>query len=188
MRSYSQTTPTWVRGILSDDYGVKLGDVTWLSQEGAHVAEYRDPPWVRQLDGARNLEEMLRAGEVDAIIAGSGLSGDPGLRPLLPEPRKAAMDWYRRNRIVPINHMVAVRRELAEERPDVVREIYRALVAAREASGAGPNADGIDLQPHGYDAVAPAIEMVTRFAHEQSLVPERYPARALFGNVLEALR
>src|SRR5690606_29394722 len=53
MRSYSQTTPTWVRGILCDEYGLNLSEVEWYSQQGAHVAEYRDPAWVRHLASDR---------------------------------------------------------------------------------------------------------------------------------------
>lgn len=53
MRSYSQTTPTWVRGILSDEYGVSTSDVRWLTQEGAHVEEYEDPAWVTASSPAR---------------------------------------------------------------------------------------------------------------------------------------
>ncbi|HVV92707.1 MAG TPA: phosphate ABC transporter substrate-binding protein [Hyphomicrobiales bacterium] len=187
MRSYSQTTPTWVRGILSDDYGLDVKAVEWLSQEGAHVAEYKDPPWVHHLDPGKKLEPMLLAGEVDAIIAGSGLSGDPAIVSMVPSPKEAALQWYARHHVVPINHMVSVRRELAEARPDLVKEIYELLRESRRSVEPGPPESGIDLQPSGYDVVAPAVEMITRFAYEQSLIPERYPVEALFGPVLEAV-
>jgi 4,5-dihydroxyphthalate decarboxylase len=187
MRAYSQTTPTWVRGILADDYGVKAETVRWLSQEGAHVAEYREPSWVQTVDSKSSLEEMLLSGEVDAVIA-SGLGGNPKLEPLIPEPRKAALAWFERHRAVPINHMVAVRRELAEARPDIVRDIYAALQESRRtgeiksASAADP-----DLQPVGFQAVRPAVELIVRYAAEQKLIPRTYPIEALFGNVLEAV-
>jgi 4,5-dihydroxyphthalate decarboxylase len=186
MRAYSQTTPTWVRGILSDDYGVKVESVRWLSQEGAHVADYREPSWVQTVDSASSLEEMLLSGDVDAIIA-SGLGGNPKLEPLIPEPRKAALAWYTRQHVVPINHMVAVRRELAEARPDIVKDIYAALKESRRAGDNSPAGDGPNLQPFGFQAVRPAVEMIVRYAAEQRLIPESYPVESLFGKVLEAV-
>jgi 4,5-dihydroxyphthalate decarboxylase len=188
MRAYTQTTPTWVRGILTDEYGMRLDSVQWLSQEGAHVAGYTDPPWVQQLDSSLSLEQMLIAGEVDAIMAGGGVSDDPRIRPLIPNPREAALAWYAQHKIVPINHMITVRTELAQERPDVVRELYRLLRESRNAGEKKPtHSDGIDLQPFGFEAVTPAVEMVTRFAAQQRLIPEQYPIEKLFGPVLEAL-
>ena len=188
MRAYTQTTPTWVRGILTDDYGLRMDRVHWLSQEGAHVAEYTDPKWVQQLDAARSLEQMLIAGEVDAILAGGGVSDDPRIRPLISKPKEAALDWYARHKVVPINHMVAVRQELASARPDIVRELYCLLQESRRAGEQKPaNPDGIDLQPFGFDRVRPAVEMVTRFAVDQQLIPQNYPVEKLFGPVLEAL-
>src|SRR5262245_43543114 len=43
VRSYSQTTITWVRGLLMNDYGVDLDSLHWVSQEDGHVDEYREP-------------------------------------------------------------------------------------------------------------------------------------------------
>src|SRR5690606_13561495 len=108
MRAYTQTTPTWVRGILGDEYGVDLGSIRWLSQEGAHVAEYEEPSGVGRLDAGRSLPEALLNGEVDAFIAGSGVAGDDRLRGLIPDAAQAALDWHQRTGIVPINHMVAI--------------------------------------------------------------------------------
>jgi len=188
MRAYTQTTPTWVRGILSDDYGMRLDSVRWFSQEGAHVADYVDPPWVQPLDSKLNLEQMLLAGEVDAIIAGSGLGGDARIRSLIPNAKEAALQWYARHHAVPINHMVSVRRELAAERPDIVRELYALLLESRRLGDDRKPLDGIDLQPVGYAAVKPAVEMIARFAVEQRLIPQRYATEALFGPVLQALQ
>lgn len=186
MRSYSQTTPTWVRGILSDGYGVEIDKVRWLSQESGHVAGYEEPSFVTRIDGGLSLEEMLLSGEVDAILA-NGLAGKPGIRTLLPDPEAERKAWYGRHHVVPINHMVCVRAELARERPDLVREVYRLLLAAKAQASGGVSAEGIELQPAGFDAVTPAIEMVTRFAHEQKLIPARYPVERLFGEVSRAL-
>lgn len=187
MRAYTQTTPTWVRGILTDDYGVQLADVQWLSQEEAHVADYAEPAWVSRLASTASLEAMLRAGDVDAIIAGGGLSGEPGIRALISEPAEAATAWHARTHAVPINHVVTVKRSLAESRPDAVREIYRLLCEARERALAGKPPGDVDLQPKGFAALAPALELAIRYAFEQRLITRRYTLEELYGPVLDIL-
>ncbi|OLL32493.1 hypothetical protein BTH42_07685 [Burkholderia sp. SRS-W-2-2016] len=187
MRSYPQTTPTWVRGILSDEYGVELDKVRWLTQEGAHVAEFRDPEFVTRIDSTLSLEDMLRAGEVDAIIAGGALSGDPGIRTLIPEPKEAAAASYRRTNVVPINHVVVIRSEIAQTRIDLVREVFHMLQRSRDASGDTASANGPDLQPVGFDALRPALETVIRYAYEQKLIAQRYTVEQLYGNVAKIL-
>jgi 4,5-dihydroxyphthalate decarboxylase len=186
MRSYSQTTPTWVRGILSDEYGVHTPDVHWLTREGAHVAEYEDPAWTTRIGSDHSLEELLVSGEVDAIIAGSGLSGDPRVQTLIPQPDEAALEWYRRTHVVPINHVVTIRKEIADTRPDLVRAVFRLLVDSRAATGPQPS-PGPDLQPTGFADVRTSIETAIRFAHEQELISKEYAVEELYGSVRGAL-
>ncbi|MDR5734029.1 phosphate ABC transporter substrate-binding protein [Caballeronia sp. LZ025] len=183
MRSYAQTTPTWVRGILSDEYGLDLQGVKWLSQEGAHVAEYADPPWVTPRSAARGLEEMLLAGEVDAIIAGGALSGDPGIRTLIDEPKEAALEWHRRTGVVPINHIVAIKEDALRMGDELVREVFRMLCESRAASGDQASATGVDLQPVGFDKLQTSLETAIRYAFEQKLIHKRYAVEELYGRV-----
>src|ERR1700722_6671172 len=49
VRAWSQTTGVWVRGILRDEYGVDHRDITWVTEEDAHVQEYQDPPNVTRI-------------------------------------------------------------------------------------------------------------------------------------------
>lgn len=45
VRSYAQTTVTWLRGILERDHGLDPRAAEWVTVEDAHVRAYRDPPW-----------------------------------------------------------------------------------------------------------------------------------------------
>jgi 4,5-dihydroxyphthalate decarboxylase len=187
MRSYSQTTPTWVRGILADEYGMRLETVRWLVQEGAHVTEYDDPVWVTREESGRGLEELLLSDEVDVIIAGGGLSGDPRIHTMLPDPAGQAKAWHARTGVVPINHMVTIRREIAESRPEIVREVYRMLCAARDSAAEGDAPGAPVPQPAGFEQVAPALDLGIRYAHEQQLINKRYDPAELYGPVVRAL-
>ncbi len=188
MRSYSQTTPTWVRGILCDEYGISMSAVQWCSQQGAHVAEYRDPAWVRQLDPALGLEEALLAGEVDAVIAGSAIQNQDKLRHLIDEPFAAADAWHARTGVIPINHMVVIKAELAESNPEAVREVFQMLVASRRAAEPASAAGSRDLQPIGFDAIHASLEKVIQYAYDQQMISTCYSPEALYGNVLDILK
>jgi 4,5-dihydroxyphthalate decarboxylase len=187
MRSYSQTTPTWVRGFLADDYGVSVPDVRWISQEGAHVAEYTDPEWVSRDASGRGLEQMLLSGDVEAIISGGGLSGDDRIRTLIPRPREAALAWHRRTNAVPINHMVAIRREIAESGSELVHAVLALLEQSRSAAGDRPTSDGPDATPSGFDAIAVSLELGIRYAFDQRLITTAYAPDELYGPVEKAL-
>ena len=133
VRTYSQTTGLWVRGILQHEYGVDLDKVTWMTIEDAHVAEYHDPANCQRLPAGSKLANMMMSGELAAAILGGDMpKDDPRVQTLIPDPHNAAKIWYQREGVIPINHVFVVRKELSKERPDVVREIYRMIVESRK--------------------------------------------------------
>ena len=187
MRSYSQTTPTWVRGFLMDDFGVQVDKVNWLVKEGGHVAECSDPPWVSRLEGDKDIMQALIDGDVDAILFGAKRDGDERVATVIDDPGAAAKDWAARNNAVPINHMVAIREQLANERPDIVRAVYKALIASRQAAEGEPKPGARILEPHGFANVRSALEIGIRNAVEQGLIPEPFTTDELYGSVRDAL-
>jgi 4,5-dihydroxyphthalate decarboxylase len=44
VRTYTQTTALWIRGILRHEYGVDLDKVTWMTLNDGHLAEYTIRP------------------------------------------------------------------------------------------------------------------------------------------------
>lgn len=70
VRTYSQTTGLWVRGVLQHEYGVDLDKVTWLTLEDAHVSEYHDPANCQRLPAGSKLAKMMFSGEIAAAILG----------------------------------------------------------------------------------------------------------------------
>jgi 4,5-dihydroxyphthalate decarboxylase len=186
IRSYTQTTGVWVRGILQHEYGVDLSRVTWVCNDDAHLAEYRDPPTVERLpSGAKKVDEMLLDGELDAAILGTDLSNEPRVRYLIPDHQKAARAWCEKYRAVPINHLFVVKQELADSRPDVISEIYRLLLASKQA--APPHPTGIDFHPFGIEAVRPGLELAIQYAFEQQVIPRRFSVDELFDPAMRTL-
>jgi 4,5-dihydroxyphthalate decarboxylase len=154
---------------------------------GAHLAEYQNPPWVHQADDARKLVDMLRDGDIDAAILGNDLPRDPDLVQVIPNPIEAAAVWYAKYHFVPTNHVMVVRRDVAEADPEAMRALWRCLVRAKPAPK-----EGYDFAAMGITAHRAPLEMLLRFCHQQSLLPRKMtfdeiftPAKSLLGDLLQ---
>jgi 4,5-dihydroxyphthalate decarboxylase len=139
---YQMTAPVWIRGILSDDYGVKVTDVEHFS--GGEEEPGRDekikldlPPAIRvkPIGPAQTLSQMIAAGEIDALVtarAPSTFRSQPeNVQRLFPSYVEQEKEYYRRTRIFPIMHTVVIRREIYQRNPWVAQSLYKALVAAK---------------------------------------------------------
>jgi len=169
VRAYSQTTGLWIRGRLSDDYGVPPAEIAWTTFEGAHVLEYIDPPFVKRAAPGQDLLKMLHADELDAIIVGNDVPDDPQLRTVFPDAAAAAEDFWNKNHFVPINHVVVVRREHAVNQPDAVKALVALFQASKASSGRPQPAR--DNCPFGRAAINPSLTTAMRYALEQGLLP-----------------
>jgi 4,5-dihydroxyphthalate decarboxylase len=111
VRLFTATTPSWVRGILSDDYGVDTGKIRWRAWQKPNVPEWRDPPNVTMIPPPpqADLNEMLLKGEVDAIV-NDPVPDDPRVKPVIPDPAAAAKNWQAKHRAIQINHMAVCKK------------------------------------------------------------------------------
>ena len=186
VRAWSQTTGVWVRGILLEGYGVDHRDMTWVTAEDAHVAEYADPPNVVRIGAGLDLAAMLESGEIDAGIAIAGV--DPAsVRPVIAEPMAAAAAWFAKTGAYPVNHLLCVKTALVEAAPWLPEELLRLFIAAK-AAATEPSAEarfagivGADVLPYGLEANRIGIELCLRYAAEQGLVPWVYGVGEVFA-------
>ena len=177
VRSYSQTTGVWMRGILQNDYGVDLSGVEWVTFEDGHVAEAKEPAGVVRAKPGQDITQMLLAGELDAAIYGAAMPKDARLKPVVADPEAQARAWYAKHHLVPVNHMVVVTEELARVNPDAVAELYRLLEASRKAAGQG---GPIDTAPFGKEANRPCLELLMSYAVQQRQIPRALPVDELW--------
>ena len=183
VRTYSQTTGLWVRGILQHEYGVDLDKVTWMTIEDAHVTEYHDPANCQRLPAGSKLAEMMMSGELAAAILGGDMpKDDPRVQTLIPDPHNAAKAWYQREGVIPINHVFVVRKELSKERPDVVREIYRMIVESRRFAP-----ESATRPPFGLEANRKGLQLAIDWSYEQKIIPRRLSVDELFDDTTAAL-
>ena len=187
VRSYTQTTGTWLRGHLQNDYGVDIYKVKWVNFEDAHVLEYRDPPFVERAGDDKNLLKMVQDGELDAGIFGAELPADPRLKSIIPDAEAEAEGWRAKHGVVPLNHMVVVTEGLANSRPDLVREVFGMLKRSKEAAGM-PKPGTIDFHPFGIEACRPALKMIINYAVQQKLIPKPFEVDELFNDATRLLK
>lgn len=183
VRTYSQTTGLWVRGILQHEYGVDLDKVTWMTLEDAHVTEYEDPLNCERLPAGSKLADMMMTGELAAAILGGDMpKDDPRVQTLIPDPHNAAKAWYQREGVIPINHVFVVRQELSKERPDVIRELYRMIVESR---GFAP--ESATRPPFGLEANRKGLQLAINWSYEQQIIPRRLSVDELFDETTASL-
>ena len=187
VRAFSQTTGVWIRGILWKDYGLDLNKVKWVTFEDAHVAEYRDPPGVERAAAGKDITQMLIDGELDAAIFGGNMPDDPRLKSVIPDPETAGEEWYRKHGTVPVNHMVVLKDSLAKSNPAAVRELFRMMLESKKVAGL-PKPGAIDFVPFGFDALKPALELMSAYSLEMQLIPRSYAVEELFDEATRALQ
>ena len=187
VRSFAQTTGCWIRGILWKDYGVNLANVKWVTFEDAHIAEFRDPPGVERAAAGKDMTKMVLDGELDAAIFGTVLPSDPRFKSVIPDPDAAAQQWHKKYGTVPLNHMVVVKSALSQSDPGAVREVFRMLHDSKKAAGL-PKPDAVDTLPFGFDAVKPALDLMSAYALEMKIIPRRYAVEELFDDTTRALQ
>lgn len=167
VRAYSQTTGMWLRGSLAETYGVQPSDIQWSTFEDAHVAEIRDPAWAERASAGSELLPLLEANQLDAVIVGNDLPADAGLRPVFADAKSAGEAFFQRHAFVPVNHMVAMRRELAVRHPELVTE----LLAMFRSAASLAHAENGWAPPFGRTALRPAMELALRYMTEQGMLP-----------------
>ena len=169
VRAYTQTTGAWVRGFLAEDYGVDNERVQWVTFEDAHVTGYDDPKFVERAAEGKTIKQMLIDGELDAAILGDYPEEGP-LKHLIPDHEQAGRDWAKRHGGVPINHLVVIRGSIAEEKPEVVREVWRLLKESRAAANPPYESGDADPLRFGVSKVRQSFETLAGYALKQKLL------------------
>ena len=218
---YQLTANVWIRGILADEYGVPAESVRYFrgGQEQAgriEKAAIALPPdiHIEDIPADRTLAKMLEAGEIDALYAprapstlsegsSNGFGDGRGkVRRLFPDYPAVEREYYRKTKIFPIMHVVAIRREVYENNPWVAQSLCKAFAAAqKEAYGdlhemaalkvmlpwLLPQVEdterlmGRDFWPYGYRPNIHALSTFLRYSHEQGLSRRLLDPQELFA-------
>ena len=202
MRGWGNTASLWVRGILQRFYGLDLGRVRWLTQR--EEIPVRVPGVsVKALPPAQDLDALLVAGELDAVIFPDVLPsvqrGAPEVVRLFEDYRAAEQEFYRRTRIFPISHLVVLKRATVRDYPAAPLSLLRLFRQSRDAcfrrleenevlslSWAGAALAeqralmGPQYWPYNVADNRLVLDTLLSFAHEQALIPRPMDIEDLF--------
>ena len=205
----------WPKGILSDEYGVRVDQCRWVVGGTDHPIPSFD--WVpqpipdgvdvRHAEDGQTLGAMLESGEIDALISvdvpQALLNGSTKIARLFPDYESVERDYYRRTGIFPPMHIVAVRKELADQ-TGLLQSVYRAFVEAKNLARRKYLNDaakqhmslvtpwfsslfeenrrllGEDWWPYGHDANRKAVDTFLRYHHEQGLSKRLLTSEEIF--------
>lgn len=208
---YQMTAPVWIRGILSEHYGVPVDSVTHVT--GGEETPGRDekipislPPHFRieRIRGDQTLAAMLRDGEIDALVTArnpSTFDGDRVVR-LFPDHVAVEKDYYRQTGIFPIMHVIAIRRDVYERNRWVATALFKAFREAQALTYAGLKETaamkgmlpwfhahveealalmGPDFWPYGLARNRHVLETFIRYHSEQGLSDGRITPEDMFA-------
>jgi 4,5-dihydroxyphthalate decarboxylase len=211
---WAQTAAVYSRGLLEHEWGIPLAEVDWyqagVNQAGRiEHASLHLPPGIRLTAvPGRSLNDMLLDGSIDAVLSArppaSFTTGDPRVSRLLADYATAEEDYAARTGIVPIMHVIVLRRDVADRYPWLSGNLMtgfaeaRARSIARLAAGpAGPGsrvpllwtddalartraAFGGEPWPYGVEANRTTLDAFTRWAYEQGVTRRRVDVDELF--------
>jgi len=208
---WTQTATVYARGLLEHEYGVEVRGVSWF-QGGTNEPGRIEGIALRLPDEIsltavpeRSLNDLLVAGELDAVIAAHPpagfLDGSGRIVRLFSDCRAVEEDYFRRTGIFPIMHVVVLRQAVLDEHPWVAMNLVSAFTEAKRRGLAraldtnaprypvpwGPDAArraqelvGEDLWPYGLEPNRLTLDAFLGFAHEQGACATRLAPEDLF--------
>ena len=134
---FQQTATVWMRGILHHEYDVPLEKIQWFTWAKTRMEiELPKRYSIQALPPEKDPEEMLKNGELDAVILAalfpSLLNGVPEARRLFENYKDVEQAYYKKTKIFPIMHTVAVREDLWKEQPWIAANLVKAFQRAKE--------------------------------------------------------
>ncbi len=216
---FQLTAPVWSRGILQDEYGVAIDSCEYWTggQEdpGRDEKQKLDLPFkLNAIGPGQTLSQMIAAGEIDVIHSPrmpSTLQTQPDkVKRLFEDYVEVERAYYRKTKIFPIMHVIAIRREIYEQNRWIAMSLYKAFVEAQRIcyhelfqTAALRNMlpwmiaeiewlrreMGDDWWPYGYANNRHVLDTFLRYHHEQGLSKRRVQPEELFvPETLEAYK
>ena len=139
---YLTTMLVWMRGLLSDEYGIAPSDLRWrlggLEQPSQSPARPEPVAGVEieAIPAGTTLTGLLADGEIDAIFSARPPScfvkGAPNVGRLFADTRAAEQAYYKKSGVYPVMHAVGIRNSLVAQYPWMARAVFDAFLKATE--------------------------------------------------------
>jgi 4,5-dihydroxyphthalate decarboxylase len=140
---YTMSAAVWMKGHLQHDYGVDISTIQWVegavNRPGAHghpsILPLLRPARVEKNTSGKSLSGLLESGEIDATIGTvlpDAIHHNPDIQRLFPNYREEEKNYYRRTKIFPIMHLLAIRRDVYEKHPFIASSLFDAMCESKE--------------------------------------------------------
>ena len=198
------TCGLWVRGILSDEYGVRPQDIHWISRRKTPL-DVALPAGTKfdVAPGEGTLVARLLKGEFDAIIV-PDFPEEKGWRRLLADSKAVEQDYFRRTGIFPTSHAITFHKAYLDKHPEAAQEMFTACYEAKKLA-LRDDADatysnfawnrqiweeqravmGTDPWRYGIKGNEKALNTLIRYAGEQGLLKKEMAIADLFIQIDE---
>jgi 4,5-dihydroxyphthalate decarboxylase len=209
---FTMTAAIYINGILQNEYGVDLRKIQWvqgaMNTGGAHgnptVLPLLKPFPIEQNHSNKSMSDLLEEGVVDATLGTSlpeAILTNPDIVRLFPNYVDIEKEFYKRTRIYPIMHLVAIRKDVYEKHPFVATSLYDAFVKSKKIALEKMlnlralrymtpflmrDIDEIhevfngDPWPYGVEPNRPTLEAFMKYLTDQTLIAAPVPVDDLF--------
>jgi len=210
---YQQTAALWIRAVLQHEFGVVPQDMEfWMERSAARshggATGFKAPAGVtiHTIPNEKNIGSMMLAGELDAALfylvdanpidrSKVDLGRHPDIKWLFPDRTAETVRYYRKTGLYPINHMMVVRKDVADRDPWVVLNVLKAFNRANDiaeserleqveyhlATGLLSGDAHTQIVRHGVGANRKTIETIAQYSLEQGLTPRLVKLEELFA-------
>jgi len=205
---WAQTAVIYTRGYLAHQADVPLASVDWI-QAGVNEAgrvekvKLKLPEGVRlRPEPERSLNEMLLAGDIDAVLSARPPRGfGRGIARLFPDYEAVEMAYFKNTGVFPIMHVIVIKTEVLERHPWLAMNLYKAFEEAKRRSierlsditashaplaWLAPYTErmkslfGEDFWPYGLEKNRTTLQAFVDFAFEQGVCHRRLALEDLF--------
>ena len=196
VRGWGFNPGVWLRGALTDVYGLDLTQVHWVEAEPNSLmsVDYPRDPRFTITKGGDQVAELDNDG-LDAVLFDRGGPPIGGNRArLFEDPLEAALTYHRQTGVFPVNVMLAAKRETLDAIPGLAQAIVAACDEARRLYYANASDDDEHMAlpvgwlrrhglfPHlnGLENNRLAIETIVRYAADLGVIGRRFTPEELF--------
>jgi len=150
---YWMTSSVWHRAILEWKYGVPPNAIDWITVQSERIEGRQFPSAISVAPRlGSDLAELLHVGDIDAVLYPRAISDyfDSAIAvPLFAKSIKAQKDFFTTLGFVPIMHLVVIRANVLERRPQFASDVAALLQDAKAAIASQGGPEAAELPLHG---------------------------------------
>lgn len=207
---FDMAAAVWLRGIFQDHFGLSRTSPIYVAgglesaRAGDEHPQFYPDRFRHEPRNDKSLAVLLAEGEIDALYTARAPSTWPSasVSRLFEDPMQAELDYFSKTGIFPPMHVIAVKRELAQSSPGLMKAIYNAFAQAQkiakeklfdsaalctmlpwqlESLMFTEQRLGDDYWPVGFTKNCATLQVIIRYMTEDGLIANAFSPEELFS-------